>query len=58
MAAALPLSWELAYAAGVAPYLKKKKIIKLGISLVAEQVKDLALSLQQLGSLLWLRFDP
>ena len=25
---------------------------------MAQQVKDLALSLQQLGSLLWLRFSP
>ena len=27
-------------------------------SLVAQWVKDLTLSLQQLGSLLWCRFDP
>ena len=29
-----------------------------GSSLVAQQVKDLVLSLQQLGSLLWCGFDP
>ena len=29
-----------------------------GIFLVAQQVKDLASSLQELGSLLWHRFDP
>ena len=30
----------------------------LGSSLVAQQIRDPALSLQHLGSLLWHRFDP
>ena len=36
----------------------KKKKWQGGSSVVAQQVKDLALSLQQLGWLLWRRFNP
>ena len=37
---------------------KAHKKIQLWSSLVAQQVKEPALSLQQLGSLLWHGFDP
>ena len=37
---------------------KEGKKISLRSSLVVQWVKDLALSLQQLGLLLWCRFDP
>ena len=47
-----PLAWELLYAPGAA------QIKKLGSSLLVPWVKDLALSLQQLGSLLWCGFSP
>jgi len=65
-----PLAWELPYATGVAlkrknkqtkqPLSKQQKtpIIKNRICLRAQWVKDLACSLQCLGSLLWGRFDP
>ena len=49
-----PLAWELPYAMGVA--LKRRRENRC--SPVAQQVKDLALSLPQLGSLLWCEFYP
>ena len=36
-------------------FLKKRILV---VPTVAQRVKDLELSLQQLGSLLWHRFDP
>ena len=49
-----PLAWELPYAMGVA--LKRRRENRC--SPVAQQVKDLALSLPQLGLLLWCEFYP
>ena len=40
------------------PHPKSKKEVISESSLMAWWVKDLAVSLQQLGSLLWYRFDP
>ena len=51
-----PLAWELPYAAGVALERKNKK--RCWSSLVAQQVRDLVLSLQQFGLLLWYGFSP
>ena len=51
-----PLSWELPYAEGMA--LRTKKTKKTRALSVAQQVKDLALSLQGLGSLLGRGFHP
>ena len=50
-----PLAWELPYAEGAAVKKKeeKKKNHLLRSSLVAQQIKDPALSLQWLGSMLW-----
>ena len=57
-----PLSWKLPYAVSVALKSKKKREREReklgGSSLVAQWVKDLALSLQRLGLLLWRGLDP
>ena len=55
-----PLAWKLSYA--LVATLKSKKKKKKGflpreLSCVAQHVKDLVLSLQRLGLLLWCRFD-
>ena len=54
----LPLAWELPYAMSAALKTKIRRRKLLGSSLVAQQVKDLALSLQQPGSLLWYGLNP
>ena len=38
--------------------MRKEENVVQESSLLAQQIKDLALSLQLLRSLLWLRFDP
>ena len=50
-----PLAWEPLYSVGAA--IKRKKKNKKRSSLVVQQVKDPALSLQ-LGPLLWCGFSP
>ena len=57
MAQIQPLAQELLHATGVAVKRKRKKW-HFSSSLVAQLVKELALSLLWFGSLPWLRFDP
>ena len=45
------------YTTGSIPFSPNKKMVIIGSSLVVQWVKDRALSLQWLRSLLWLRFD-
>ena len=53
-----PLAWERPYAEDTALQRKKQNRTHFqGSSLAAQQVSDLALSLQQLRLLLWRRFD-
>ena len=42
----------------LSPAKEKKRNLELGSSLVAQRVKDLVLSQQRLGSLLWHRVNP
>ena len=51
------LAWELPYAAGMALKSKKKEK-SVGSFFVVRWLKDLSLSLQQPGLLLWHGFDP
>ena len=52
------LAWEPPYAASVAPKKERERGGDAGISLVAQRVKDPALSLQWLGLVLWHEFSP